>query len=62
MLLPQQCSLLGYNIIYLGEACCDMVRLDPGAEKKPDEESVVKDKHNTLLSKLDTLECTLECR
>ena len=26
-----------------------MVRLDPGAEKRPDEESVVKDKHNTLL-------------
>ena len=28
---------------------CDVVRLDPGAEKRPDEESVVKDKYNTLL-------------
>ena len=28
---------------------CDVVRLDPGAEKRPDEESVVKDEHNTLL-------------
>jgi hypothetical protein len=26
-----------------------MVRLDPDAEKRPDAESVVKDKHNTLL-------------
>ena len=28
---------------------CDMVRLNPGAEKRPDEESVVKEKYNTLL-------------
>jgi hypothetical protein len=26
-----------------------MVRLEPSPEKRPDEESVVKDKHNTLL-------------
>ena len=30
-------------------AFCDVVRLDPGAEKRPDEESAVKDKHYTLL-------------
>ena len=28
---------------------CDMVRLDTGAEKRPDEESVVTETHNTLL-------------
>jgi hypothetical protein len=27
----------------------DMVRLDPGVDKRPDKESVVKDKDNTLL-------------
>jgi hypothetical protein len=49
---------MGYSILDLGdifwvhvgaEACCDMVRLDPGAEKRPDEESVIKNKHNSLL-------------
>ena len=54
----QQCSVVGYNILDLGdlcwvyveaEACCDVMRLDPGAEKVPDEKSVVEDKHNTLL-------------
>ena len=29
------------------QTVCDVVRLDPGAEKRPDEESVAKDKHNT---------------
>jgi hypothetical protein len=28
---------------------CEVVRLDPGAEKSPDKESVVQDKHNILL-------------
>ena len=36
-------------LLSLAEACCDVVRLDPGAEKRPDEESVVKDKCNPLL-------------
>ena len=27
----------------------DVVRFDPGAEKRPDKESVVKDKYNTSL-------------
>lgn len=41
---------MGYNILHLGdlcwvhvwaEACCDVIRLDPGEEKRLDEESVV---------------------
>jgi hypothetical protein len=49
---------VGNNILDLGdlcwvnvlaEACCNMIRLETGAEKSPDEESVVQDKHNTLL-------------